>query len=221
MYDGVMERKIKISIGEYYHIYNRGVEKRNIFQDINDQERFIKLLRLTNGQKSLVFRSVQGLPLDTIDVGDRLVAVIAYALMPNHFHLLVREIVDGGISIYMEKLLTAYAMYFNKKHSRVGPLFQGTYKAEHVDHDEYLKYLFAYIHLNPIKLIQPHWKEEGIRHEKKVRQYLNAYRFSSYPDYVGVQRSENIILTKHEAPHYFSHKYTFEEFVHDWLNYQG
>lgn len=215
-----MERKIEISVGEYYHIYNRGVEKRNIFLDKSDRERFVKLLYIANSNKPLVFKLVQGLPLDKVDVGKKKVAIIAYTLMPNHFHILIKEITENGISDFMEKLLTAYAMYFNKKYKRVGPLFQGTFKAEHVERDEHLKYLFAYIHLNPIKLIEPRWREQGIRDKKRAERYLKKYRFSSYIDYIGVERNECVILTREEAPNYFPDMYEFRGFLHDWLNYQ-
>jgi putative transposase len=158
--------------------------------------------------------------LDKVDVGKKKVAIIAYVLMPNHFHILIKEIIQGGASDFMEKLLTGYAMYFNKKYERVGPLFQGTFKAEHVDRDEYLKYLFAYIHLNPIKLIELKWKEHGIRDKKGAEQYLKKYRFSSYIDYIGAEREENLILTKKDAPDYFSDVYEFRDFVRDWLDYK-
>lgn len=220
MYIGFMERKIEISVGEYYHIYNRGVEKRNIFLDKSDRERFVKLLYVANGNKPLVFKLVQGLPLDKVDVGKKKVAIIAYTLMPNHFHVLAKEIIESGISDFMEKLLTAYAMYFNKKYKRVGPLFQGTFKAQHVERDEHLKYLFAYIHLNPIKLIEPRWKERGVHNKKRAEQYLKKYRFSSYLDYIGIKRSEHLILAKEEAPDYFSDAREFKSFLCDWLEYK-
>lgn len=215
-----MQRSIEISVGEYYHIYNRGVEKRDIFLDERDRERFVKLLYLANGEKPFSFRAIQGLPLASIDVGEKKVAIIAYVLMPNHFHLLLKEIVDGGISGFMEKFLTAYAMYFNKKYERVGALFQGTFKAKHIEHDEYLKYLFAYIHLNPIKLLEPRWRELGIHDKKGAEQYLDKYRFSSYLDYIGVERTERLILTKEEAPEYFADTYEFKDFLRDWLKYE-
>lgn len=216
-----MERKTAIEVGEYYHIYNRGVEKRNIFLDKNDWERFLRLLHIANGQKPFVFRLVQGLPLDKIDVGERKVAIVAYVLMPNHFHLLIKEVVEGGTSEFMEKLLTGYAMYFNKKYERVGSLFQGIFKAKHVDRDEYLKYLFAYIHLNPIKLIDSRWQELGIHDKRNAEQYLNKYRFSSYLDYIGIERVERLILNREEASDYFPKTHEFKDFLRDWLKYAG
>ena len=181
----------------------------------------MRVLYLANGHKPFIFRLVQGLPLDKIDVGEKKVAIIAYVLMPNHFHLLVKEITAGGTSDFMEKLLTGYAMYFNKKYERVGPLFQGTFKAEHADRDEYLKYLFAYIHLNPVKFIEPRWKERGIHDKRRAEQYLKQYRYSSYLDYIGFERGEHIILAKDEAPDYFANTYEFKDFIDDWLMFQN
>jgi putative transposase len=139
--------------------------------------------------------------------------------MPNHFHILVKEIKEGGVTKFMGKLTTGYSMYFNKTHKRVGPLFQGRFKAEHVDRDEYLKYLYAYIHLNPVKLIDPKWKENGIADKAGAKAYLDGYRYSSYPDYAGVSREEKAILSPREFPEYFEKPHDMEEFISDWLSY--
>lgn len=214
-----MERKFSFSVGEYYHIYNRGVDKRNIFTNKEDYFRFHKMLYVANGTKPVSYKLIQGLPLNKIDKGKNLVAIGAYCLMPNHFHILVKEIVEGGMSAFAAKLSTGYSMYFNKKYDRTGSLFQGTFKAEHVDNDEYLKYLFAYIHLNPVKLIEPNWKETGIRDKKKAEEYLSHYTHSSYSDYMGKDREEKLILSKKEFPEYFSDNRDFSEYIADWLNY--
>jgi len=118
-----------------------------------------------------------------IDKKDSLVDIGAYCLMPNHFHILLKEKTENGISKFMKKLSTGYSMYFNKRYERTGRLFEGTFKSVHADSDEYLKYLFAYIHLNPIKLINPVWKEEGIRNSVEAKLFLSGYSFSSYLDY--------------------------------------
>ena len=214
-----MERKFTFAEGEYYHIYNRGVEKRDIFMSGDDYRRFQRLLYLANGSKPFVYKLVQRMPLDKIDVGDKLVAIGAYCMMPNHFHILAKEVTEGGISAFMEKLTTGYSKYFNKKHERVGTLFQDRFKAEHVDNDEYLKYLYSYIHLNPVKLIDPTWKEVGIRDAEKTRQYLEGYHSSSYPDYLGREREERLILSKAEFPEYFDEPKDFAEYIKDWLEF--
>ena len=214
-----MNRKISFAEGEYYHIYCRGVEKRNIFLNNKDRERFQALLFLCNGTKPVIYRLVQGSTLYQADIGKKIVAVGAYELMPNHIHLLIKEISQNGITQFMRKVNTAYSMYFNKKYKRVGPLFQGTFGAEHIVRDEHLKYLFAYIHLNPVKLIEPNWKEEGIKNLKKAKTYLEDYLFSSYLNYCGKICEQDIILSKKEFPGYFSQEHDFKDFVDEWLTY--
>lgn len=215
-----MERKFKFSVDEFYHAYGRGSNKSVIFLDDSDRKRFLKLLYLCNTPTPVVFKTVQGVPLDKIKRDDTLVDIGAYCLMPNHFHLLLKEKEDGGISHFLEKLLTAYSMYFNKKYGRTGSLFERPFKATHADTDEYLKYLFAYIHLNPVKIIDSEWKENGISDHAKVKEYLAEYRLSSYLDYVGGQkREEGLILNKPAFPEHFSDFKEFDEFINEWLNY--
>lgn len=198
-------------------MYNRGVEKRKIFLTRNDYERFLRLLFLANGTKPFKYDRGKDRLLKDVDRGKPLVAIGAFALMPNHFHLLLKEINEGGISAFMEKLTTGFSSYFNKVHNRVGSLFQGTYKAEHADDDVYLKYLLSYIHLNPVNLVEPHWKEVGVSNVEKAHAFLREYRYSSYPDYADVQREQGLILAKQEFPDYFLSSRSFDEFLKDWL----
>src|SRR3989338_8322180 len=174
MYYFIMSRNLEFSIDEYYHLYNRGVEKRVIFEDKNDYSRFVGLLYACNSEVSFNARELNKgetfaeTVLREADREEPLVSIGAYSLMPNHFHLLVKEIKEGGISAFMQKLSTAYTMYFNKKRSRSGVLFQGVFKSQHINSDEYLKYLFSYIHLNPIKLVESGWKDFGIKNKKRA-----------------------------------------------------
>lgn len=211
------------SIGEFYHIYNRGVNKMPIFLDSSNNERFLKLLFACNNTKPVVFKTIQGLPLDKIEREETIVDIGAYCLMPNHFHILVKEKKENGISLFMEKLLTAYSMYFNKKNERLGNLFEGTFKASHANNDVYLKHLFAYIHLNPVKLIYPEWKEKGVPEIKKANDFLNNYKYSSYCDFknsllgVNFNRPESLILNKYSFPDYFSDFKEFDDYMEDWI----
>jgi putative transposase len=143
-----------------------------------------------------------------------------FQIMPNHFHLLIKEIEEGGITEFMRKLCTAYSSFFNKVHQRSGTLFQGRFKAQHANSDIYLKYLFSYIHLNPVKLIEPKWKELGISNPERVRSYINDFPFSSYQDYAGKKREENIILNPESFPDYFSSEKDFQSHIEDFLNYK-
>lgn len=208
--------------GEYYHLYSRGVEKRVIFFDENDHDRFIKLLFFCNSSKSVNIRELpKGLTFaECVDKkGEKLVALGAYCLMPNHFHLLVRETSGKGISLFMQKLLTAYTMYFNAKNQRKGRLFESPFMSTHADYDEYLKYIFAYIHLNPLKLIDPEWKEKGFYNQDQAKRTLQGYRYSSFMDYAGSRRDENYLLNSGEFPEYFPEPSDFISYLDDWMNY--
>lgn len=216
-----MNRKFQFSVGEFYHLYNRGSNKMPIFLDDSYKKRFIKLLFVCNSKKPVVFKTIQGLPLDEIDRGETLVDIGSYCLMPNHFHLLIREKMENGISLFMEKLSTAYSMYFNKKNERTGGLFEGTFKAIYANDDDYLKYLFTYIHLNPIKIIDPNWKEEGIKDKNKAKEFLREYVFSSYMDYLGADRPESGIINKQVFPDYFSTQQDFNYTINDWLSFKS
>lgn len=214
-----MERKLEFSIGEFYHAYNRGGNKSVIFLDDKDRERFQKLLFICNGTKPVIFKTIQGLPLDKVNRGETLVDIGAYCLMPNHFHLLLKEKIEKGISLFMSKLLTSYSMYFNKKYERTGPVFESRFKATHLNEDKYLKYIFSYIHLNPIKIIDPLWKENGITDLQKSKIYLLDYKYSSYGDYMGLEREWKCILNISEFPEYFLNFREFENYIDEWLKY--
>lgn len=212
-------RKLNFSVEEYYHIYNRGTDKRNIFLDEGDRIRFMKLLYLCNTGKSIVFRDISTSEAYEYERGETLVDIGAYCLMPNHFHLLIREKREGGITKFLGKLSIAYSMYFNKKYNRTGALFESRFKAKHVDFDEYLKYLFAYIHLNPVKIIDPEWKENGIANREVAKQYLATYSYSSYLEYIGTIRKEGEILERIAFPEYFMKPQDFDGFIDDWLSF--
>lgn len=219
-----MARNISISVDEYYHVYNRGTDKRVTFQDEYDYKRFMVLLYLCNGTNAIDLREHYSEGSTFGDVlyfrhGEKLVDIGAYCLMPNHFHLLLREIKEGGISSFMQKLSTGYTMYFNKRNERTGSLFEGRFKAKHADTDEYLKYLFSYIHLNPLKLNDPDWKEKGIIDLQKTKEYLNEYPYSSYHDFFGRKRPEKAILSTGAFPGYFETRNDFDACLKDWLTY--
>jgi REP element-mobilizing transposase RayT len=149
-----MTLRIYSVINQYYHVYNRGVEKREIFNDQYDYQRFLLLLLLSNDTTSVnITHSIQDHPISELIMIPRspLVSLCAFSLLANHYHMLVSPVVDGGVSKFMQKVATGYTMYFNNRNERSGALFQGKYKIKHVEDDRYLKYLFQYIHLNPIR----------------------------------------------------------------------
>ena len=223
-----MARAFSFSPDGYYHIYNRGVEKRTIFTDKNDYNRFVALLYLCNGEVPVVlgrlsFEEKSLNKIVSMNRGETLVDIGAWCLMPNHFHLLLHEKKEGGISAFMQKLQTAYTMYFNAKYKRTGALFEGRFRARVVNKEQYLEYLFAYIHLNPVKLIDPSWKEEGIADPVRAKNFLSTYAFSSYLDFFGTNRSEGHILERNQGgafSEYFKTPKDFTEFLDNWLSYE-
>lgn len=213
-----MGRNFVFAENEYYHIYNRGVEKRQIFFDEIDYKRFTSLLLLANSDSPVHLSNYQGVSLMEIPKGDSIVEIGAWCLMPNHFHLLVKEKQKGGISLFMKKLLTGYSMYFNTRRQRKGVLFDGTFKAKHLYNDNYLKYQYAYIHLNPISIIDHGWKEKKIHNVGKAKKFLFSYKHSSLQDYLGIKREENNIISIKGFPGYFESFLDFKEMINEWMD---
>jgi putative transposase len=213
-------RKNAFASGEFYHIYNRGNSKQKIFHDHKDYEHFMALLYACNAENNFRIQvlSKEKSPYD-FDREVPLVAIGAYCLMPNHFHITITQTEKDGISRFMQKLSTAYVMYYNKKYNRTGSLFEGKFKAEYLDRDPYLKYIFSYIHLNPIKLIDKNWKEKGIRNKKLAMDYLSKYQYSSYLDYFGKARVQNKILNRDPFPNYFPTQKNFAEEIFYWIRF--
>lgn len=142
-------RSTNFVIGEYYHVYNRGTDKRNIFVDNNDLNRFWKSVEDFN-QKNPIGSVYEYSFLKDSEKQNRkaLVKFVAYCVNPNHFHFLVTPVVDKGVEKFMQRLGNGYTKYFNNRHKRSGVLFQGKFKAKHVDSNEYLLHLSAYINSN-------------------------------------------------------------------------
>lgn len=207
-------RKVSFVEGEYYHIYNRGNSKQRIFLDREDYIIFIKMLFLFNQKKKIQIRDYKHKAF-LQEKESTIVSISAYVLMPNHFHLLIKEITDRGISSFMRRVATGYVMYFNQKYNRTGSLFEGKFKARHLDSDRYLKYLFSYIHLNPLKLLDKDWKMK--KKNKKFETFLQSYTYSSFLDYCSESREQKVILEKKQFPKYFASKKDFLRDLFSWL----
>jgi len=215
-------RKIAFTSKEYYHIYNRGNSKQKIFLNKADYQRFMDLLYAVNSDKRFNFSdSIKGVSVYERDAEPLLVSIGAYCLMPNHFHILITPLSDGGVTKFMQKLSTAYVMYFNEKYKRTGTLFEGKFKAEHLNTDKYLKYIFSYINLNHLKLFQKDWREVGLNQKQKAVEYLQRNKFSSFNDFLGSKRQENVILTREYFPAYFPGKEDFLAEIMTWINYSN
>lgn len=160
----------------YYHIYNRGVEKRDIFLDEQDCKVFLHYIKLyLSPIEELQELNQPGVRIQRfipLNLSKEL-NLLTFALMPNHIHLQIKQYTKDGIIKFMRRLATSYVMYFNKKYKRVGPLFQNIYKAVLIESEPYHLHLSRYIHLNPVGLDLP----------------IKFTEFSSYPYYLGYKKA--------------------------------
>lgn len=177
-----------------YHVYNRGVEERNVFLDRKDYLRFIHDLFEFNDESPasnvLYFFNPKSMEVQPPYIRERkprklLVEILVFTLMPNHFHLLIKQKKEEGIVRFMQKLGTGYTMYFNQRYERVGGLFQGRFKAVRVHAQAHFLHLPFYIHANPILKKYKIYGGSTSIDWREAAGYLENYRWSSYPDYIG------------------------------------
>lgn len=154
---------------KHYHVFNRGIEKRAIFTNTIDYQKFISTMKYylqpQKYKETLSRRS---------DLEDNEIELLCYCLMPNHFHLLIKQNSESGLTRFMRRLSNTYVRYFNKAQKRIGALFEGKFKAILIETDEYLLHLSRYIHRNPSEL---------------DLENLRNYSYSSYLTYLGIRQT--------------------------------
>lgn len=187
--------------GAYYHVYNRGVDKGLIFREDKDYKTFLSFLKL---YLTLQGVSLKGPPSRQLKnyVGE--IELLSYCLMPNHFHLFIKQDSIHSMDHFLRSLLTKYVRYFNSHYKRIGPLFQGTYKAVLVENEYQFIYLSKYIHRNPLSLSP--YKESPRR--------LHEYPYFSYGNFL--HRFQQAWVKPDEILSYFSEKFmqlSYEAFV--------
>ena len=221
-----MLRKDPFITGEYYHIYNRGIDKRIIFKSKKDYERFIMLLYLANSDNSFRLDNILNKQYKTfsevlvLDKDEPLVSIGAWCLMTNHFHLLIRQEADGGVTKFMRKLGVGYSMFFNIKYQRKGALFGGLFKSKLIGVDDnYMRQLFGYIHINPLEIEFPEWKDKINKSSVNInmKKFLESYQYSSYLDYIGEDRIEKNIINPKNFPDYFQNSQSFQDFIENYF----
>ena len=179
-------RESEFALDEWYHCYNRGVDKRDVFLDKNDYYRFLEQLYLANSASPLHrgnIRKSKFTDILQIPRQDPLVAIGAFCLMPNHYHLALKEIVEGGITKFMQKLGTGYTMYFNTRYDHSGNLFVKPFRSRHVHDDIYFQHLINYIHCNAAELFESEWKTGHVRDIDTLIERLLQYPYSSLKAY--------------------------------------
>ena len=194
-------RRVVFAEEQIYHIYNRGTDKREVFLNDHDRYRFLGDLREMNNSRPVLnfgYSFDRNYPqrvdltkfifLRPIGIDDKpLVDILAFVLMPNHYHLLLTQRVQGGVAAFMHKPGTAYTMYFNRKYQRTGVLFQGRFKAVMIVNDGHFDGIPYYIHANPLKLTAPLPSIEA------QINFLKAYKWSSFMDYAGMHNFPSVI----------------------------
>ncbi|MFA6096741.1 MAG: transposase [Candidatus Paceibacterota bacterium] len=207
-------RKTIFANGEHYHVFNRGVDKRDIFSDTQDYDRFLlsmKLLNYTNDGLMIEWRDyIKSNPTSSLDAflklrfrnGAPLIEIVAYCLNPNHYHFILKQVSDRGIEKFLHKIGISHTKYYNDKHKRSGSLFQGVFKSAHIDSNEYLLYLSAYVNKN---------------------NYIHGYsdddnwEYSSLPNYIG-KRSDNLV-TKNIILDHFKSIEDYDAFLNENAEY--
>lgn len=199
----------------FYHIFNRGVNKQPIFQGVRDYKRAMGILEFYSFNPKLRFSKFLLLSqeernnfMDSLHkINDKLVDIICFCLMPNHFHLLLNQLKDNGISKFMANLQNSFTRYFNTKHERIGPLLQGQFKAVLIEDDNQLLHVSRYIHLNPYSSFIV-----------KDLASLEKYPWSSLSEYLGIastQICEKLVILSH-----FKNAEDYKKFVFDQADYQ-
>lgn len=188
----------------YYHLFNRGVEKRIIFSNEHDYQRFLETLYYYqfSGPKPQ-FSTRNRFKIKDFRNNSKIVEIISYCLMPNHFHFLVKQLRDKGIQEFMQKVINSYTKYYNTKHRRVGHLFQGAFKAVSIETDEQLLHISRYIHLNPFAAGLMNCSED--------------YPYSSYSYYIGL--SQDKLCMSEVILNFFKNKTAYKEFINNYEDY--
>lgn len=215
-------RKIKFAEGQYYHIFNRGVDKRHLFENGSDFSRFYESLYIFN-DANYSNRNNHYLHNETLLAGaeilqidrDPLVSIVSFCLLPNHFHLLLLQRKENGVARFLHKLGLGYTGYFNRKYDRSGRLFESTYKAAPIKTDAHFLHLTRYIHLNAIDHTHPGWREGKIKDWRNAQKSLDRYPWSSHPIYRG-ESQELPVIYEAEVHQLFPNPKSYSMFLNDW-----
>lgn len=233
---------------EFYHVFDRGVDKRKIFLDKRDYIRFVHDLYEFNdinpapefsrryreekeeekaknvgSRVSHITSHITAYAEQAFCTEERkhmeLVKIHGFVLMPNHHHLVLEQIREGGISLFMRKLHGGYTNAFNSRHERKGHLFQGPFKSVHVENDVYLGFLICYLHSNPLDLWKINWKKNKLTdlETKGALKFLEKYRWSSHLDYLGKKNFPSVI-NREFLLEFFDGREGYRNFFVDWLS---
>lgn len=214
-------RRQPLITNEIYHVVVRGVADSLVFKDINDYYRAVFSIYEFNTAKPVIIRERRE-KIVRDPVSDPLVKILAFCFMPNHIHLLLRQLEDGGISKFMNKFGAGYPAYFREKYRLRGQgyFFQGRFVAVHIETEAQLIVITVYIHINPTSLVEPNWKEEKIRDPDKIIKFLESYKWSSYPDYIG-KKNFPLVTKRNLLLEIMDGEEGHKKAVEDWVRHKG
>ena len=203
---------------ELYHILNRGIDGRKLFLDSRDYARFVHDLYEFNDTSPAPEFTRRDIHDANVRYRKRLVEIHGWCLMKDHYHLLISELIEGGLIKFMMKVNVGYAKYYNERYERHGHLFQGKTKKILIEHEAHFLYILNYLHLNPLDYLTgaKKWRERdkgSIKNTEEALKYLNEYRWSSYLDYCGKKNFPSI-LSKNLFGNIFGN---YREVVKDYL----
>lgn len=224
--------KKQFEIGGVYHVFNRGIDKRKIFLKNQDYARFILGLYFFNNKKpkysiwqnlkfnrKIINSILNGSLVPPGGTREPIVEILGFVLMPNHYHLILKEITPGGISLFMQKM-GGYSQYFNQQYERSGHLFEERYKSIQIKSDKQLHIIFNYVHTNPVGLVEKEWKNFKVKNKTNAINYLETYKWSSYHDYVG--RTKFPTVTQREFYHeVIGNKKDCRKSVENWIEFKA
>ena len=232
-------RKEKFEDGDVAHIILKGVDGNSIFKDIDDYYRgifsiyeFNNLNPVSIKEKRRIIHQLKKVSrgrtsgnsgsLIIEDIRERMVDLLAFCFMPNHIHLLLKQIKENGVTEFMRKVGTGYGGYINRKYKRQGHVFQSSFNAVKIKTDEQLEVVFAYIHTNPISLIYPDWKKLKIENKdfNKTIKFLENYKWSSYLDYIGVKNFPSVTQREFMLE-LFGGENNCKTFIEDYIKNKG
>lgn len=231
-------REVEFADGEAYHLILRSIDEKLLFKDLNDYYRGIFSIYEFNDSRPVsiqerrkernrfkkLIKKADGRPTssDFLDSRDKLVDILAFCFMPNHIHLLLKQKQGNGIHKFMVKLGSGYGRYFNQRNQRKGYVFQNRFQSVYIENDNQLRTVVNYIHANPISLIEPKFKKEGIKNHsaEEVLEFLKTgHRWSSFPDYYGLENFPSV-TERNFILNFMDGQKNMADNIMDWILYK-
>lgn|SRR3989338_2185550 len=215
-------REPAIVTGEYYHVFNRGVKKEPIFEDHNDFRRFYQSLYLFNnanferpGRREIDRETILAAHEAYLYDRDPYVKILSFCLIPNHFHLMIQQVKEGGAAKFFHKLLKGFAQYFNRRHGQSGHVFEGAYEAVHIANEAHFIHVPRYIHLNALDMTNLDWRNGKIADWQAADTYLDSYQWSSHSLYKSGNQ-ELPVVDEETASQFFKNSNEYKKFLKSW-----